>query len=366
MRKNNRQYIKVKKHIKNLYRTPIPQDSRLNYLRLDKNESPATYDKATFRKMLRQITPEVIAAYPEPHILYNKLAKWLDVGVENVIVCNGSDGAIKSIFEAFVNENDEVLILDPTYAMFEVYIKMFGAKRIGIKFDKDFSLSKEHLLDSINKKTALVAIANPNSPTGSIIDEKFLLEIARKSRRNKAIFLADEAYYHFYPKTMAGFIKRFNNLVVTRTFSKAIGMASARLGYAIGSKEIIKEMFKVRPMYEVSGFAVKLGEFIIDNDYLIKQYVKKEKEGRKFLIEELKKMGFEVFPGFANFVLVKIGSEGSRIADFLKSRGILIAANFSSYLLRDFIRFTTGPKDKMQVLINGLKEYLNKKKRRLT
>lgn len=161
---------------------------------------------------------------------------------------------------------------------------------------------------------------------------------------------------------MVSFVNEFDNLVVTRTFSKAIGMASARLGYAVGSKDIITEMLKVRPMYEVNGFAVKLGEFIIDNDYLIKEYVKKEKEGREFLVEELKKLDFKVFPCFANFVLVKIGREGSKIADFLKSKKILIAANFDNYLLRDFIRFTTGPKDKMQALIGGLKEYLNKKK----
>jgi len=150
---------------------------------------------------------------------------------------------------------------------------------------------------------------------------------------------------------------KFNNVVITRTFSKAIGMASARLGFAVADKAIIKEMFKVRPMYEVSGFAVKLGEFIIANDYLISRYTEEEREGKEYLTKELKKMGFSVLPGYANFVLAKAGSEGEKIYKFLRSENILITANFSNYLLKNFIRFTTGPKKTMKILVNKLKEY---------
>ena len=138
---------------------------------------------------------------------YNKLSMHCNVGRENIVVTAGADGAIRHCFDLFVNPNDEVICLDPTFAMVEVYCRLYNAKRVAIKYRENLTLDFMKVENSINKKTSLIVIANPNSPTGTLIDEKDLKNILHIAQINKVPVLIDEAYFGFSDFTVVPFIK---------------------------------------------------------------------------------------------------------------------------------------------------------------
>lgn len=350
----------IKERIIKLDRLPRDNESRLGFLRLDKNEGLVPWQKNALTKIFRSIRPGEISMYPEPGRLYKKLSAYLKVEEENILLTNGSDGGIKSAFEIFVEPGDGVIVLEPTYAMYDVYIQISGAKKIGIGFRDDFRLDKKKLIASVAGKVKLVALANPNSPTGTILEPDFLTEIIRKAKRLGIAVLIDEAYFHFYPQSVLGEVKHFDNLIVLRTFSKALGAASIRLGYAVSQPSIIQGFFKVRPMYEAHTFALRLAEYIIDHPHRIEKYVRDEREGKEYLTQGLKAMGVEVFKGYANFILIKACGRRKQVYSYLKSRGVLIYLPQENSFLRDYFRITTGPKEKMEIALRHLKGYYSR------
>ena len=181
--------------------------------------------------IIKAISSEHLNAYPEPGPLYNKLSIHCNVGHENIVVTAGADGAIRHCFDLFVNPDDQVVCLDPTFAMVDVYCRLYKAKRVPIKYEENLTLDFAKLENSINKNTGLIVIANPNSPTGTLIDEKDLKNILHIAQLNKVPLLIDEAYFGFSEFTALPFLNEFDNLVISRTFSKVFGLAGLRVGY---------------------------------------------------------------------------------------------------------------------------------------
>jgi histidinol-phosphate aminotransferase len=352
--------IKIKERIRKLNRFPRVNESRIGYVRADKNEGMLDWDKKALSCIYSSIRPEEFSMYPEPCRLYKKLSGYLGVPEERILLTNGSDGGIKSAFEVFVEPGDSVVVLDPTYAMYDIYIKIFGARKIGVGFKNDFSVDKKKLTVSVSKRTKLIALANPNSPTGTVLELDFLREIIRKANRLGIAVLIDEAYFHFYPHTVLKLTQRFDNLIVLRTFSKALGAASIRLGYAVSHPDTIEAFFKVRPMYEAHTFALKVAEYILDHPKHIQNYVKVESEGKKYLAAGLKRMGLEIIKGHANFVLAKVYGKRKDVYAYLKSKGVLIYLPSEDSFLRDYLRITTGPKEKMEIVLRALKGYFSR------
>lgn len=352
---------KIKRRILNLNRFPRKSGSRRNYLRLDKNEGLVKWQRPALKWIFDSIASDEISMYPQAEALYRKLAKYLGISEENILLTNGSDGGIKSAFEAFISPGDKVLILDPTYAMYDVYIGMFGAKKVGIEFNNDFTVDSEKMLKLLSRGIKLVAIANPNSPTGTVFSSDFLLKLIKRAGRLGAVVLIDEAYYHFYPQTLVRYVRKFRNLIVLRTFSKAWGAASLRLGYAIACKEIIDALSKVRPMYEAHMFAIKTAQYLLDHPRRLNEYLRFEKEGKKYLLEGLRGLGFASRTGYANFVLVKAQGKRRQIYGYLKSRGILVYLPSPDSFLADYFRITTGPRPLMEKILKELKRYKDSK-----
>lgn len=351
--------VSPKSHVSSLYRTPPVPDTRHGKMRLDKNERTVGFDDRIFKEMLSVIDQETIVSYPEPGVLYKKLAKWLGCGEDEVIVTNGSDGAIKSVFEAFVEPGDQVVTLNPTYAMYDVYCDLYGAHKVPVDFRKGLALSIEELLGKIIDGVKLVAIANPNSPTGTVIKEEDLLLVIDKAHSKGALALIDEAYYGFYDKTAVRHAKERQNVIVTRTFSKTAGLAGLRIGCAIGSSAIIKALYNVKPMYETSAIALKLAEYIMDHDQIVGAYIRSVAEGKGFLVAGLKEMGIDTYESFANFVVARLPGSSDRVANALNGKGILIKGSYAHPSLQDTIRITVGPKRQMETFLAEFKRCLN-------
>src|SRR5579863_1071019 len=189
-------------------------------LRLDFNENTVACSPAV-REVLSRIAAGDLTRYPERAPVEAKVAKHLGLAPEQVALTNGVDEAIHVLFEAFLDAGDELLLPVPTYTMYEVYASATDAGVVAIQADDDLQFPYERLLAAITPRTKVIALANPNSPAGSVASREQILEIARRAPH--AVVLVDEAYFHFHGETVIGLVGVLPNLVVARTFSKAYG-----------------------------------------------------------------------------------------------------------------------------------------------
>ena len=184
--------------IGNIYRLPASSKTRLDHIRLDKNERADTHRNLFFNKLKNNITSDLISAYPEFDKIYKKLSRKLKVSPHNIVFTKSwSDQAIKNTFELFYEKNKEVITIDPTFAMVDIYCKIFKTKQLKIGYDKNFQLRLKDIYEAINKNTSLLILANPNSPTGTLIKKDHLIKIIKKARRYGVKVLLDEAYHEF-------------------------------------------------------------------------------------------------------------------------------------------------------------------------
>lgn len=352
--------ILLKNNLKNLVRLDNPKTSRLGYLRLDKNENLIPIGQDFIDLVKSKINQDLISTYPEVYSLYQKISDWLAVDLDQIYVSAGSDGAIKAVFEVFVEEGDEVISLHPTYAMYSVYSKMFGANLKKIEYNHDLTLQYDKIIQSITDRTKLICIANPNSPTGTIIKKLDLFEIIEYAQEKDVLVLIDEAYHMYYPETFISDVSSFSNLIVTRSFTKALGLASARLGFAVSNPYIIGCLKKVRPIYEVNSFSILLGKLIIDNENVVMENMKRFNEGKQYLLESLDSIGIKFFNTYANFILIDVGTQerALNIKEELYKRKILINGGYTDIPLDRCIRASISEKKHMQIFVDNLNDVL--------
>ena len=351
-----------KPHLLKIYRTPPKKEDRLKFLRLDKNEDNVCLPKEIVQKILSKVTPDFVASYPQTYPLYESLGRWLGVGEDHILVTAGSDAAIKAVFEAFVVPGDEVVAPHPTFAMFGVYSKIFQAKLKRVVYETDLSLSMKKMLKSVSSKTKLAVLANPNSPTGTVVERSDILDLLELAKKRGAAVLIDEAYHHFYPKSVIDLIDKYPNLIVTRTFAKAFGLASVRLGYAVAHPKTIKILRVSKPMYEVNSFAVLFGCALLDHPEWMEHNVRETLRGKKYIVDEIERLGLRVFPSHANFILVEVGEKNVKpLVRKMYNSGILINSGYEHETLKRCIRISLGPEEKMRKVVKVLKDYFRRR-----
>ncbi|TAJ24521.1 MAG: histidinol-phosphate aminotransferase family protein [Nitrospirae bacterium] len=335
--------VAPRRTVAGLIRTSVPQVGRYGLLRLDKNERCTGYPTSLVRAMLKGLSGHHLAAYPESRLLYEKVAKWHGIGTAQLAMTSGSELAIRYLFEAFLESGDEVVLLNPSFAMFDVYARLCGARVAAANFDREWQVDEDEILRRITSRTKLVALANPNNPTGTVLEDAAILAVLRRAARHGALVLVDEAYYHFYGKTMLMYLPQHDNLVVTRTFSKACGAAGIRLGYAIGHPDVIAALNKVQPIDHLNVLAIKVGEYLIDHEQLMQDYVKKTRAGQRYLLAQLKTLGLTALGGYGNFVLADLGRKHDAIVQALRDHRIHVGATLRLPFSSSFVRITAGP-----------------------
>ncbi|MBI5077293.1 aminotransferase class I/II-fold pyridoxal phosphate-dependent enzyme [Candidatus Falkowbacteria bacterium] len=353
--------LPTKKHLLDLTRVGNPQQSRLEYLRLDKNENLIPMSSEFLDEIKRLISPEFISAYPELDALYKKTAKSLGVAQEYLYITAGSDAGIKAAFEIFVEPDDKVMTLWPTYAMYDVYTKMFQAKAILINYEDGLCINTEKIINQIEiQKPKLICLANPNSPTGTVLSPAELEKIINRAAANRVIVLIDEAYYPYYSQTAIHLIKKYPNLMITRTFSKAQGLAAGRLGFVVSNEKIIECLHKVRPMYEANAFGVRFAEYIIDHPRIVENNLRETAAGKEYLEKSLAEMNLPFHKSYANFINIKVGSheKSVQLEQKMREQKILIKSGVANCPLSDCIRVSIGNVEQMKIFINALKQTL--------
>jgi histidinol-phosphate aminotransferase len=335
------------------YQPPLGDRSGL---RLDFNENTGGCSPQVMER-LRKLQPEQMACYPEREPVEHEVASFLGLRPEQVLLTNGVDEAIHLVCEAYLEPNDDVLIVVPTFAMYQICAAATGARVISISTEEDFRFPTSKVLAyTTAPKTRLIAIANPNNPTGAVASAEDLLLIARSAPQ--AAVLVDEAYFEFYGESLLEYAGQVQNLFIARTFSKAYGMASLRVGVLAGAAEQIQSLRRSCSPYNVNGVALAcLPAALADQEY-VRRYVAEVQWSRNRLEEEFRILGIPFWPSQANFVLTRIGPSHGEFVRGMKARGILVRDRSSDFGCDGCIRITAGWRVHTERMLGALHETL--------
>ncbi|MDO8623494.1 MAG: aminotransferase class I/II-fold pyridoxal phosphate-dependent enzyme [archaeon] len=329
--------------------------SRKEKTRLNWNELSPGYSPETFKRIMDSLTPEVLSSYPEYDVIYPLMAKYLGVNLDNIILESGSECGIKNVFEAFVPRGSSLVKPCPEFVMVDVDAQLFGAEVRNIHYNKNLEFSVSKLIDSIDKTTSLVYLANPNAPTSYYVERSDLLDILKKARESDAVVLVDECYIDFSGKQSAiDLINSQDNLIVSRSFSKSFGLAGARLGVLASNPYLNSYLHKTRPMREINAFAAEIGKFMLNHIEIPMTMISEIKETREEVREKLQNYGYEVPISNTNFILVNFGEDRQRFVQKCADLGILIKDNLGHESVSQYTFMTIGRKQLMRDTLNKI------------
>jgi histidinol-phosphate aminotransferase len=322
-------------------------------LRLDFNENTVACSPRVL-EVLAQITAGTLTRYPEREPIEALVAAHINRASNEVALTNGVDEAIHVLFSAFLDAGDELLLPVPTYTMYEVYASSTDATVITVQADSAFAFPREQLLARITTRTKIIAIANPNSPTGSVVSRETIIEIA--GRAPHAILLVDEAYFHFYGHSVIDLIGTIPNLVVARTFSKAYGLAGLRLGVLIGPDSLMPWVRRVLSPYSVNTLALACLPAALADEEFLNNYVAEVLSARIEFESALDALGIKRWPSEANFILTHIGPAHAEFARLMHQKNILVRDRSNDPGCDGCVRITIGTRSQMQAAIIAIQE----------
>ncbi len=345
----------MKSWLNKVKRLPADKIDRSKYLRLDKNERVIKFEKKFLNYIKKNVNTFNLSSYPNINNVKNKIAKKIGVKKEMIFISAGSDLSLKTCFELFTKPKDRAIILEPTFGMVDVYCGIYNIKPIKVGYDKNLKLNYSKLYKNISKKISLIILANPNSPTGTIIKESEMLQILNKTKKLKIPIVIDEAYEGFYKKSYINFIKKYQNLIVTRTFSKSFGLAGLRAGYAVANKKTINLMSKYRPMYEINSISCSGIEFLLKNYNIVQKHVKEVLIAKNYLKRELDKHAIKYIDTYANFFHIEMGKNIKSLEKKFKRKKILFRKGPGVKGFETYARFSLGSKSQMKKVLNMVK-----------
>jgi histidinol-phosphate aminotransferase len=332
------------------YHPPLTQRTGL---RLDFNENTEGCSPRVLAR-IRQITADDLARYPEREPVEKIVAEHLGPSPQQVLLTNGVDEAIHLLCEAYLETQDEVIVVTPTFSMYEIYAEATGARVVRVQCDSDFLFPLGKILNSITEATRLIAIASPNNPTGTTATREEVLQIANAAPH--AALLVDEAYFDFHGQTVIPELPNTPNLFVARTFSKAYGLAGLRIGILAGPSEQMPMLRRVSSPYSVNAVALLALPTALADSAHIAGYVAQIRAGRSRLQSELTNLGIYAWPSDANFLLLRIGERHRDFVAAMRSRGILVRDRSSDPGCDGCVRITIGTAEQMDRLLAALRE----------
>jgi histidinol-phosphate aminotransferase len=339
------------------YHSPIGTRSGLN---LDLNESLAGCSLRVLAR-LRSLTATDLSLYPQREIGEQRVASFLRIAPEQVLLTNGMDEALSLLFTAYLAPGDELLFADPTFVMYSILGSALGAGVVRLQSGEDLALPVADFLARISPRTRVIVIANPNNPTGLAAARIDLLKIAEAAP--DAAVLIDEAYADFYGETLLPDLARYPNLFVARTFSKAYGLAGMRLGVLTGAPEQIDSLRRLSLPFNVNSVALAcLDEALADQDF-VRQHVAQVKQGCDRLAQLFSELGLRFWPSQTNFVLVRIGEPVKPFQEAMQRRGIQVRDSSGNRGCAGCVRITVGTPNQMDMVMTALRESLGEIRR---
>ena len=331
-----------------------PDEGRKGRLRLDLNENTAGASREVMRALAR-MKAEQISFYPEYKPAERELARYFQVKPEQLLVTNGVDDALRVICDGFAERGKPVLLVEPTFAMYRFYAEMEGARIVSLRYDDKLRFPFDAVLRALRRqRPRLFFLANPNNPTGELLELAKLRRILDAAKRTMVVI--DEAYYEFSGLTAAGWIRRYPNLIVTRTFSKASGLAGLRLGCLISNAEVVTALGRLRDPFSVNSAAIAAGLAVVRHPAAVRRYAAEVAAARRELTQALERLGVAAYPSVANFLLADFGEAGPALLAELARRGILLRDRRGDFGRAGWVRITIGTRAQTRLLIRELEK----------
>ena len=334
--------------------TPGEQPTDTQYIKLNTNESPFPPSPKVI-EALSAAEAEKLNLYSDPTcgVLNRAIAAQYGVGLENVISGNGSDEILSFAFRAFCGEGKAVAYADITYGFYKVWAALYGLQSTVVPLREDFSLCVEDYM----AVPGTLFIANPNAPTGMVVPRSEICRLLEADRDR--IVVVDEAYVDFGADSCVPLTKEYDNLLVVQTMSKSRSLAGGRVGFAVGSADLIADLNRVKYSfnpYNINRLSLLAGAAAMEDEVYFQACTAAIRDNREWTAEQLKAMGFTVLPSATNFLFAKWEKiPGGELYRRLKERGILVRW-FDADRIRDFVRITVGSGEQMEALVATLKE----------
>jgi histidinol-phosphate aminotransferase len=324
-------------------------------LRLDFNENTFACSPRVL-EALGRISRGDLTRYPEREPVERAVANHLGLKPHQLLLTNGVDEAIHLLCQTYLDAGTEILLPVPTYTMYEVYASGTPAQVIHVPVEDSLRFPVAALLNAITPATRLIAIANPNSPTGQAARREDLLRIIDAAPH--AAVLVDEAYFHFFGETVIDLIGRAPNVIVARTFSKAYGLAGLRLGVLAAAEEQMRWIRRAVSPYSVNSVALVCLTAALDDEEYLRWYVDEVLASRPAFEATLARLGVPYWPSRANFVLVNIGPRHRAFVGAMRSRGVLVRDRSADPGCDGCVRITLGTREQTKQGITALEESL--------
>lgn len=335
--------------------TPGEQPKTREYIKLNTNESPYPPSERAKAHAARATRSAELYCDPDCTGLCDRLSALYGIGRDEVLFTNGSDEALNFAFMAFCDTDHPAAFADITYGFYPVFAALNGVPYQQIPLAQDFSIDPDDYI-GIGKT---IFIANPNAPTGVALPIAQIERIIASNPDNAVV--VDEAYVDFGAQSAVSLIHTYPNLLVTQTFSKSRSLAGARLGMAIGCRDLIRDLNTVKYStnpYNVNSLTQALGEGVLDDEAYTRRNCEKIIATRETTARRLAGMGFEMTDSSANFLFVRYpGFDGGRLCEELKSRGVLVR-HFDKDRIREWLRITVGTPQQMEVLLAEIQNIL--------
>jgi histidinol-phosphate aminotransferase len=330
-----------------------PTGNRIDKMRLDFNENTVGCSPGIIEFLKSRLSEERLSVYPDYTSVRKNLSDFFKVESGELLLTNGTDEAIQVLINTYVDDDDEVITLAPSYAMYRFYAELAGAKLREIPYAPPaVKFPLEELLGAITSDTKAVLIANPNNPTGTDVGLEGIVRILKAAPQ--AAILIDEAYYEFCGVTALGLLKEYPNLFVSRTFSKVYGMAAMRMGCLFSQSANVQYLHKAQSPYSVNTLAALAAEAAVQDPAYAKNYAAEALAAREMLRAGLDRLGIAQAPSAANFILGYFGDRAVEIRDALREKAILVRDR--SYEIPGGVRITAGTRQQARRVLEELEK----------
>src|SRR5271169_597403 len=339
----------------NPYHSPIVSRSGLS---LDLNESMAGCSPRVLAR-LRSLSAADVSLYPQREVGERLVANFLGLAPEQVLLTNGVDEALSVLFASYLGPNEEgaggeLLFADPTFVMYPMLGEAPGAHVVHLRSGEDLALPVADFLAHISPRTRVIAIANPNNPTGLAAPRADLLKIVEAA--SDAAVLIDEAYFEFCGETLITDLASHPNLFVARTLSKVYGLAGLRLGVLTGAAEQIGYLRRLSLPFNVNSVALACLEEALADQAFACDHVARVKQGSERMAQLFDELGLRFWPSQTNFVLVRIGAAAKAFVESMQRRGVLVRDSSANPGCAGCVRITVGTSTQMDGVVQAIRE----------
>lgn len=339
---------------------PYHLQERSCRIKLNQNESPYDLPRALKQEIMHAFIDRPWNRYPSftPHGLKRKLAGYLSISEDCLLIGNGSNDLLNLLFASVLPSRSKVLIVEPTFSIYRQLARISEASLLELCLNDDFDFPVRKILSALDLDRAdLCLLCSPNSPTGTLLPKDALQKILSKT---SGIVLVDEAYHEFAGTNYLDLVRTSENLLVSRTFSKALGLAGLRLGYFVGPPDLIREIGKAKLPYNLNIFSEFVATRVLDQRDLIQSRVSAILQERDNLYQGLSEIpGLQAYPSYANFLMVESRLPAVELFAKLAKRGILVRDISKQHpMLGNKLRITVGKPEENVELVVALQEIL--------